>query len=152
LTRSQIQVSIDIDRIFKTAVDFLRFVTTLFEVISQSESHIYHSALQLVPPSSMVRELYGHQSCSAMSKVVNGITALGDSCMASVKLKDPNGVWSPCGRFIATWSKVSTVGVRNSTTLEVVSTFKLPVDYSGWWYGSVTFSLDGCLLACCYSR
>ena len=39
-----------------TANDCLRFVTEFFEVISQSASHIYHSALPLAPRSSTVRK------------------------------------------------------------------------------------------------
>jgi len=154
LTQSQIQVSIDINPIFKTAIDFLRFVTMFFEVISQSGPHIYHSALQLASPSSMIRELYTHQGYSPMSKVVNGIAALEDSCMASVKMENFRGVWSPCGRFIATYSthhRVGTVDVRDSNTLEVVSTLKPPVGYSEWWNRPVAFSPDGHLLAGGYS-
>jgi len=152
LTQSQIQVSIDINPIFKTAVDFLRFVTMFFELISKSGPHIYHSALQLTSPSSMIRELYAHQSYSA-TKVVNGIAALKDSCMASVKVIG-SGVWSPCGRFIATYmqpSRVSTIEVRDPNTLEVVSTLKPPADCSKYRHLSVSFSPGGRLLACGYS-
>jgi len=155
LTRSQIQVSTDINPIFKTAIDFLRFVTMFSEVISQSGSHIYHSALQLASPSSMIRELYTHQSCSAVSKVVNGITALGDSCMASVRVEDPTGVWSPCGRFIATYMElggVGTIEVRDVNTLEVASTLKPPVDHPERVHNLAAFSPDGHLLAIGYSE
>jgi len=154
LTQIQIQVSIDIDPIFRAVIDFLRFVTTLFEVISQSVPHIYHSALQLVPPSSMIRELYGHQSCSAISKVVNGITALEDSCMASVRVEISSGIWSPCGQFVATYRgpRDSIVEVRDANTLEVVSTLEPPAHHFEHLLGSASFSAGGHLLACCYSQ
>ena len=155
LTQSRIQVSVDMNPILKTTIDFLRFVTTLIEVIRQSGSHIYHSALQLASPSSMIRELYGHQSCSATSKVVNGITALGDSCMASVEVKHYSGhVWSPCGRFIATYSRfVSAINVRDANTLEVVSTLEPPADHPILRKPeSVSFSPGGRLLACGYKE
>ena len=154
LTPSQIQVSIDINSIFKTAIDFLRFVTMFFEVISQSGPHIYHSALQLASPSSMIRELYSHQGYSPVSKVVNGITALEDSCMASVIMHHHCGVWSPCGRFIATYERWegSIVEVRDANTLEVVSTLKRRNNGFKFLSQSVSFSPDGRLLSCGYSR
>ena len=85
-----------------------------------------------------------------MSKVVNGITALEDSRMASVNMACSGGVWSPCGRFIATYvklSEVSTVEVRDANTLEIVSVLKPPDDRSRLWCRSVAFSPDGHLLA-----
>jgi len=90
-----------------------------------------------------------------MSKVVNGIATLEDSCMASVKMHDRRGVWSPCGRLIATYIARSgvgtvTVNVRDPNTLEMVSTLEPPVDHPKWSYRSVAFSSDGRLLACGY--
>jgi len=90
-----------------------------------------------------------------MSKVVNGVTALEDSCMASVRAQDPSGVWSPCGRFIATYRRsggVYTVEVRDANTLEVVSTLEPPADDSIYWPQSASFSPGGHLLAIGYSE
>jgi len=155
LNQNQVRASIDVDSLTNTATDFLHFVTAFFEVISQSEPHIYHSALQLTSPSSMIRELYTHQICSPVSKVVTGIAASEDSCVASIKVKAPTrGVWSPSGRLIATYTarrEIGTIEVRDSDTLEMVSALEPPAGYSKYWRKSVAFSPDGCLLACSYN-
>src|SRR5882757_4098552 len=78
LTQSQIQVPVDANPLLDMAADCLRFVTQFFEVIRQSASHIYHSALLLAPESSVVRKLYGNQISSA-ARVVNGIPSSWDS-------------------------------------------------------------------------
>ena len=76
-------MSADISTVLNTATDCLRFVTEFFEVISQSGPHIYHSALQLAPQSSIIRKLYSKQIYSPVTRVVTGIPESWDSCTAS---------------------------------------------------------------------
>ena len=78
-------------------------MTEFFDIISKSGPHIYHSALQLTPQSSIVWKLYSQQIHSPVLKVVAGVPASWDSCTASAGA--PAGVehatWSPCGLFVA---------------------------------------------------
>lgn len=133
--------------VLSTAVDCLRFVTVFFDVISKSRPHIYQSALQLAPQSSIVRKLYSQQICSLFARVVTGIPDLWDSCTASatVNTEDCHVVWSPCGKFIAA-SSVDCAEIRNSTTLERLSVLRLHHMYLT--IKSLAFSPDGHLLAC----
>ena len=96
--RPQIKVSVDLGTFFDTVADGLRFVTEFFEVISEPALHIYHSALLLVPVSSMIRKLYSPQISSA-ARAVTGIPTSWDSCtaIAGATLGPRHAVWSPCG-------------------------------------------------------
>ena len=147
LTQSQIQAFIDVKALLNTVVDCLRFVTEFFEVISQSLPHIYHSALQLTPQSSIVWKLYSHQIYSPRVRVVTGVPPSWDSCTASTAnaglLCHP--VWSPCGQFIAAdcWRAIQ---FQDSKTLRGVSVLKPSSSSISPKY--LTFSPDGCLLAC----
>ena len=150
LTCNQIQISIDANPLLHTTADCLRFVTEFFEVINQSAPHIYHSALLLAPKSSVVRELYG-QLISSPARVTNGIPDSWDSCAASLggTTEANDAAWSPCGKFIAVCFE-DRVGVRDSTTLGRVSDLRLPPSLVKVIPRSLTFSPDGCLLACTY--
>ena len=152
LTQSQICISTNINTalVLSTAADCLRFVTEFFEVISQSGPHIYHSALQLAPRSSIVWKLYGQQFCTPVARVMTGIPNSWDLCTASTAA-ETNGcspVWSPCGKFIAVGS-VGGVKIQDSNTLEKLSVLRLPNTEAT--VESLTFSPDGCLLACPYT-
>jgi len=140
----------DIDSLLNTTTDCLRFVTEFFEVISQSAPHIYHSALPLTPQSSIVWKLYGQQTHSLIARVVRGIPITWDSCTASagVETEPCDGVWSPCGKFIAVNSKGG-VEIQDSNTLEKLFFLRLhdPMDD----IRSLAFSPDGHLLACTLS-
>ena len=149
----QIQpMSTGVGNLLDTITDCLRFVTEFFEVISQSAPHIYHSALQLTPQSSVVWKLYGQQIHSPMARVVTGIPASWDSCTASIGTTEKihHAVWSPCGQFIVTCFG-SAVQVRDSTTLERVSVLNPPIQLSDIVPQFTAFSPDGHLLACSYS-
>ena len=151
--QSLVQVSADIISLLDTAGDYLRFVTEFFEVISQSGTHIYHSAMQLAPRSSSVRKLYNRHTHSPKLKIVTGVPDLWDSCTASAG--DTNGakhaVWSSCGRFTAVLLGSTgqyRVEVRNPITLEVVSILQPPPSDYNTFLILPAFSLDGRLLAC----
>ena len=150
LTQSQIQGSIDVDPLLNTVTDYLHFVTEFFDVICQSGPHIYHSALQLAPLSSVVRNQYFHQT-SPISRIVAGIPISWDSCIASAggTVAPSHAVWSPCGQFIAVGFG-DTIQIRDSITLERVSVFSLPSSSVQSPSVSLAFSPDGCLLACNY--
>ena len=150
LTQSQVQASVDIDALLKNATDCLHFVTKFFGVISQSVPHIYHSALQLTPQSSIVRKQYGQKIYSPAARVLVGIPTLWDSCTASVGPLDGNpcAIWSPCGQLVAA-TFFTTIKVMDSITLETVSVLNPPSDR--WLPKSLAFSPNGSLLACSYS-
>jgi hypothetical protein len=152
-TRSQVKDSVEVNSLLDTATDCLRFATEFFEVISQSARHIYHSALQLAPRSSIVRKLYSQQIYSPVAWVVAGVPVSWDSCTASVggAWGVPYAVWSPCGQFIAA-AFGGTIQVRDSNTLEKVSVLKPPGHLPVACPTFPTFSPDGRLLACTYYR
>ena len=153
LTKNQVQLSINVNTLLDTTADCLRFVTEFYEVISQSVPHIYHSALQLVPKSSIIQKLYGQEIYSHVARVVTGIPASWDSCVASIGTIEQIGhvAWSPCGRFIAATSG-NVIQVMGSSTLQIVSTLKPPSHLLSPSDHLLTFSPDGHLLACSYFR
>jgi len=152
VTQTRIQVLEDVDTLLDTATDCLRFVTEFFEVISQSAPHIYHSALRLVPRSSIIRKLYSQQIHPPMPRVVTGIPMSWDSCTASASVASEVGlaVWSPCGQFVAVCFEVG-IEVRDPNTLEILSTLKAPLSDVEATPCSLCFSPDGRLLACSYA-
>jgi WD40 repeat protein len=148
LNQSQIRDSIDVNILLETAADCLRFVTEFFEVISQSAPHIYHSALQLSPLSSIVRRLYNEYLRSPLSTIVRGTPSSWDSCTAIVRTTEVFcAVWSPCGKFIVA-AMGDQMDVRDSSTLEGI--FTLKSHHIGGCPSSLGISPDGSLLACSY--
>ena len=144
-------MSIDINPLLDTIADFLHFITEFFECISQSGPHIYHSALALVPQSSIIWRLYGQQVCSPVERVVTGVPALWGSCTASIQITNSveeywHLIWSPSGQSIAAVLK-GEVEVLDSNTLQRISIFKAPSYISD--ASSLAFSPNGVLLACC---
>ena len=142
------QVSVDNTTPINTITDCLQFVTEFFEIISQSGPHIYHSALQLAPQSSIVQRLYSQQVYSPVVRVVTGVPTSWDLCTAIAGTPDgvPHAVWSPCGQYIAS-ACINTIQVRDSNTLERVSVLETP-DLLSDKSTHLTFSPNGCLLAC----
>jgi WD40 repeat protein len=120
-------------------------VTEFFEVISQSRAHIYHSALQLAPRSSVVWKLYHKQIISPVARVVTGIPASWDLCTATATTQVHHAVFSPSGQFIAV-GLIGKIEIRDLNTLERVSVLKYP---GNTWPSpkSLAFSPDGHLLA-----
>jgi WD40 repeat protein len=149
LTQHQIQSPVDINPLLNTATDCLRFVTEFSEVISQSRSHIYHSALLLAPQSSVVWNLYSKHICSPVSRVVSGIPASWDLCRASTgaEFGVDIAVWSSCGQFVASAAKHKhTIQIWDSNTLERVSVLSPPT--KNLYSRSLSFSPNGHLLIC----
>jgi len=107
-----------------TAKDCFRFVTTFFEPIDVSATHIYHSALELSPLSSIVRRLYYHQRHPPFPRVVAGtlVSWPDDIGIRSTGRRSCGpSVWSPCGRLVAT-SYQGVVEIRDPLTSELLST------------------------------
>ena len=109
-----------------TARDCLHFVTTFFDPISVSAAHIYHSALELSPLSSIVRRLYYHRWCNRFPRVVTGIADQWDhSITISGASHYMSCTWSPCGRFVAATSGRG-VDIRDALSSELVFTITEP--------------------------
>jgi len=117
------------EELLKVAMDYFRFVTTFFEPIGISATHIYHSALELSPLSSIVRRLYHHRRCTPFPRVVVGITDswhddIGVRSVEYAHHYEPSA-WSPCGQFVAT-AYMGAVEIRDPLTSELLSTLVSP--------------------------
>lgn len=129
-------------------MDCLQFVTRFFEVISVSIPHIYHSALELCPTSSIIRRLYYHQCTNHSPKVIFGtpefwaqtIAISGKDCYIGLC------IWSPCGQFVAAQTRKA-VEIRNQLTLELITTLQ-PTEPTSHLVGPLAYSPDGRSIAC----
>ena len=133
-------------QLLEMARDYFHFVTKFFEVISISATHIYHSALELSPPSSIVRRLYYHQRLTLVPRVVAGTPDAWDQSI-TISGRDYDYIsctWSPCGRFVAVQTQEA-VEIRDPLAFELLSTFAKP---SGCLIGGLAYSPDGRSLAC----
>ena len=134
-----------------TTRDFFHFVTKFFEVTSISATHIYHSALELSPPSSIVRRLYHHQRITSSPRLAIG-TPRSWSQSVAITNKDyiyGSCTWSPCGRFIATQTHEA-VEVRDPLTSELLSNLQ-STKHTHQLTGPLAYSSDGCSLCCASS-
>ena len=127
-----------------TARDCFRFATTFFEPISVSAVHIYHSALELSPLSSIVRRLYHHQRHSPLPRVVIGTQGSWDECSTthfSGKFGCGSFTWSPCGQFVAANYQGGTE-IRDVLTSELLSTLR-PTKPTSQTLRTLAYSPDG---------
>ena len=153
LTPSVDQVARD-QWLLDTAEDYFHFVTEFFEVINVSAAHIYHSALELSPTSSIVRKLHYHRRFTPLPRVVVGTPNSWDEHIGiqiSHKV-DSNQVpfaWSQCGRFIATREQ-EVVKIRHPLTFEILSTLRSTEHHPHRCYllHGPAYSPDGGSLAC----
>jgi WD40 repeat protein len=136
-------------QLLDTARDYFHFTTTFFEVIDVSATHVYHSALELSPLSSIVRRFYYYQRPHLSPRVVVGIPDSWDpSTAASTKHSYYlSSAWSPCGQFIAAVAK-GVVEIRDAHTLELLSTPQ-PTKVTTTFRSGLAYSPDGCSLAGC---
>ena len=132
-----------------TARDYFQFVANFSEVISVSATHIYHSALELSPLTSIVRKLYYHQQRYPSPRVVIGIEDSWEPTRA-IPSNDTHylsSTWSPCGQFIAVMVSEA-VEIRDALTLKPISTPQstkaTTVFRSGLAYSPDGYSLAGC--------
>ena len=144
LTRALNQVSRD-EELLDIVRDCFRFVTTFFEPISVSAVHIYHSALELSPLSSIVRRLYHHRQHTPFPRVVTGIEGSWDR--SSTTYHDGRMIvhkpftWSPCGQVFAAGYQEA-VEIRDPLTSELLSTLR-PTEPVNQPIHALAYSPDG---------
>ena len=120
-------------------------MTRFFDPISVSAVHIYHSALELSPRSSIVRELYYQKRYTSFQRVVVGIADEWDETAYLCNTHNSGSyTWSPCGRFVAALSN-SGVQIRDAFSSELVSTL---TEFDGAIDRGLAYSPDGRSLAC----
>ena len=151
-TKVRDQVAED-SHLLDTARDCFRFVTKFFEPISVSATHIYHSALELSPISSIVRKLYYNRS-HGLTHVPRVMVGTPDSWDTKISISGKHdytfGTWSPCGQFIAAHTE-ETIEIRNHLTFELLTS--LPSNnYTSPTWGPLAYSPDGRSLACGFSK
>ena len=149
ITDSLNQMALD-QQLLDMARDYFHFVTKFFDVIKVSATHIYHSALELSPTSSLIRE---HYHClpfrGSKPRVVYGLHSSWDQ---PVTIGDDwfTYAWSPCGKFFSRQLSDS-VEVRDALTFEKHSNFQ-PIAPSELHSGVLAYSSDGCSLAGCFDQ
>jgi len=137
------------DQLLDTARDYFQFATNFFEVIDVSATHLYHSALELSPLSSIVRKLYYYQRPHPSPRVVIGISDIWNPSTV-VPTKHSyylSSAWSPCGRSVAVVAE-ATVEILDALTLELVSTLQSPKVTTRFRHG-LAYSPDGYSLSGC---
>ena len=133
------------EELLNTASDCFKFVTKFFEPINLSAVHIYHSALELSPLSSIVRRLYYYQQHTTSPRVVAGTPdSWGETVSISNTYKWGSTTWSPCGQFVVAVVQ-DAVEIRDALSSELVSTFTKPATYCDC---GLAYSPDGQSLAC----
>ena len=123
-------------------------MTTFFEPINVSAVHIYHSALELSPLTSIVRQLYYHQRHTPFPRVVVGTQGSWDQCSTASYGRDVGHrslAWSPCGQFLAINSQRATE-ILDPLTSELLSTLR-PTEPAYQLFGTPAYSPDGHSLA-----
>ena len=144
------QVAAD-SQLLDTAQDCLHFVTKFFEPINVSATHIYHSALELCPVSSIVRRLY-YNKCHGVARFPRVVIGTPGSWDPTVSFSGKGVIescsWSPCGRFVVA-QMGQRVEIRNHLTFELLTVLRSAGDVST--YSRTTLlscSPDGRFLAC----
>jgi len=138
------------DQLLDTARDYFQFVTNFFEVIDVSATHIYHSALEISPLSSIIRKFYYSQQPQPSPRVVVGVPDLWDNTTTIVSANNSSyrsSMWSPCGHFVAAMTHEA-VEIRGALALNLLSTLQL-VEVATVFLDRLAYSPDGHSLACC---
>ena len=125
-------------------------MTKFFEPINASAAHIYHSALELCPTSSIVRKLYYHR-CHRITRLPRVVVGNPDSWDQTVSISGKDCdygfyTWSPCGQFIAAQTG-EVVEIRNQLTFELITILQ-PTEATTLLEGPISYSPDGRSLAC----
>ena len=141
------------EELFNVAKDYFHLVTEFFEPITASATHIYHSALELSPLSSIVRRLYYHQRHTPFPRVLVGSL---DSWEQGATIEGTGGedgyhsyTWSPCGQFVAIHTdgfERDIVEILDGLTLTLLSTLTIP---DCFLIGEPTHPPDGHSLTSC---
>ncbi|KAF9645958.1 hypothetical protein BDM02DRAFT_3172460, partial [Thelephora ganbajun] len=123
--------------------DYSHFVATFFEPISVSVTHIYHSALELSPLSSIVRRWYHRQRHSSLPRVVIGTEeSWEEGIIVPSEDRYLSYTWSPCGQFIAARNP-QIVEIRDSLSLELLSTLNFTTPTGHYGTNLLAYSPDG---------
>jgi len=133
------------EQLLDIAKDYFQFVANFFEAIKISATHIYHSALELCPVSSIVRKLYHHRRIARSPEVVIGTPNSWEPTIAT------SGnyrfyTWSLCGQFVAA-QMGNVVEIRNQLTLEPIAIL-WPTEAIPDLTGRLAYSPDGRFIAC----
>jgi len=136
------------EQLLDIAKDCSQFMTKFFEVINVSATHIYHSALELCPTSSIIRGLYYHRRITRLPKIVTGTPDSWTQTTGISGKDDYDGscIWSPCGRFVAA-QMGGAVDIRNQLTLELITTLH-STETIPHLKGPLAYSPDGRSIAC----
>ena len=120
-------------------------MTKFFEPINVSAIHIYHSALELSPLSSIIRKLYHKHRHTLLPRVIVGTWDSWDQRIAVSAKKGHYHLysWSPCGQFVAAQTQ-EVVEIWDPLTFELLSTLTTPDTHL---IGGPTYSPDGRSLA-----
>ena len=122
--------------------DGQRFLLEQFDTIVNSPSHVYHSALPLVPSSSWLQECYGTEFPKEV-RVVKGLPAKWGMCSHTVSLRSR-------ALGFAYWNNTIAVGIRDGEIiiLDGIAGNEIAV-FNGHTrqVNCLTFSSDGKLLA-----
>ena len=124
-------------------------MTKFFEPINVSATHIYHSALELSPLSSIVRKLHYHRRPNPFPRVVVGTPDSWDPSVAIPNSRHSSifsVTWSPCGQFVAMRTEEA-VEIRDALTSGLFSTLQ-PTEPTSELTGGPTYSPDGRSIAC----
>jgi len=141
-------------QLLNTAGDYFQFVTKFFEVIKLSAPHIYHSALELSPQSSIVREQYYFKLFQDHRPwVICGVSSSWKP--AGINGNYGSYTWSPCGQFFAA-QRPTSVEIRDTLTLDKHCTLQptkpIPKDLESIDHSpnALAYSPDGHSLASCF--
>ena len=137
------------NQLLYTARDYFHFVTTFFELVNLSAAHVYHSALELSPLSSIVRRLYYHKRPRPSPRVVMGIQDLWDpsTAVSTNHSYYLSSTWSPCSQFVAMVAEEA-AEIWDALTLKLLSTLQSPRAAARFRSG-LAYSPDGRTLAGC---
>jgi WD40 repeat protein len=136
-------------QLLQTARDYFQFVTNFFEVINVSATHLYHSALELSPLSSIVRKLYYHQKPHPSPRVIIGTPDSWEptSAVPTNHSYYLSSTWSPCCQFVAVVAKEA-VQIWDALTLKLLS-IPHPTKATTRFRHGLAYSPDGYSLAAC---
>ena len=150
LIHSQNQGTTDY-QLLETASDYFHFVQNFFEVIRVSATHIYHSALELSPLSSIIRKVYYHQRLNPLPKAIIRIKDLWGAIRV-ISSNQPHYLsftCSPRDEYIVGLAE-AVIEIWNATTLTLFSTLHLTKVAAKFRQG-LAYSHGGVFLASCFS-
>ena len=125
----------------KWANDSQHLLLEHFDIFQHSPSHIYHSALPLLPSSSWLRKCYGKEP-AVMVKAVKGLLSGWGKCSRTVLLDSYTRTLSYHNNTIAVGSKHGDIIILDAIIGSQIAIF---FGHTGE-VNSVVFSSDGALL------